>query len=735
MFRFLRKHQKYFFYVITTIIIITFSFFGSYSTFEKANKKKKDRPVTKAIDGREINEAELKAFSLFLSVEGDLRHPNLLNDGVIQKDFIKTRLAEIIAEKYLNELKQDFNGKVERIQKYAPYVHSQVPFISAKAVWGHFCPNLEANLNKLQKKTEIDLEYFRTLFSLYEAQNEFSPDSLKKILYYQQSQYDWIIPDERILHDDLSLFGFSSVSDWFGPNFLDIVSQFIINTSIMAEKKGYKVSNEEALADLLQLLEKRLENSKSKNNFDYFNIGIRSLGMNETQVVDIWKKILLFRKYFADVGNTVFLDSMCHKEILTFANEKANLMLYELPPSLKLNNFEDFLKLQMYLKASALPSNELISSSFKSIEELEKSYPELVEKLFVLKVKHVNIKDVGLKIGEKQLWAWQLLDNNWNLLLEEFASLRSIKASTKEERFSALESFSKAKRSEIDNFSRKKMIESDRNLITLELKNAEEKEVNLKLRLKGKNAVLKVNIERLLPLLESASNLKEPAELLCYSDNKEDFYQITVVSQDKNKSIVSFADAKKEGLIDELLEKELRAKYKVLSKEEKFRNENGEKPFLEVKDKVGAVYFADVLKKIDLEESIKEQKLDSYLTKFLYLHMNNMKKEAANGREIKNPWAPIVKKIAVTRAGADERMKKDIFLEDAPSVWSDVSIDKNNNVSFYKFLGREKDDKTNIKEMEKAKDLLSLEAKITLAKKILEDLKSKKLIKILTKDV
>lgn len=702
---------------------------------DKASRKHKDRPVTKAVDGRVINEGELKAFSLFLSTEGDSKHPNLLNDGVIQKDFIKTKLAKVFVEQYLDELKEDFQSKFEKIQKYAPYVHNQVPFISAKAVWSHFCPNLEVNLNKLQKKTAVDAEFYETLFALYGAQNEFSPESLKKILYYQQAQYDWIIPDERILHDDLSLFGFTSVSDWFGQNFVDIASQFIINTSIIAEKKGYRVSYEEALTDLMQNLQAHLKNSKAKsNNVDFFNASIRALGMNESTVVDIWKKVLLFRKYVQDVGNTVFLDSMCHKEILTFANEKANLMVYELPGYLKLNNFEDFLKLQMYLKAVALPYQGLeMPSSFKLVEDVEISYPELVERPFVLKVKHVNFQDLSLRIGEKQMWGWQLSDENWHKLSEEFSSLRSIKAKTKEERFSALEKLNKKTRVEIDSFSRNKILEQDQKFVAQELNNAEEKEINLKIRSKGKSSVLKVDFEKLLPLLENAKEPVEGSPLFCYSDNNQDFYQIKVLSKDDKKSLVSFADAKKDGIIEELLDKELESKYKTLAKDEKFKNENGAKPFLEIKDKIGAVYFADLLKKIDLEKSIGtegKESLNSYPSKFLYLHMKNVKKQIEDGIEMKSPWSPSVKKVTITRASADEKMKKDIFSKDQPSTWSDLNIDQNKDISFYKFLNKEKDEKTNIKEMEKAKELLSSEAKLTLTKKILEELKSKKLIKV-----
>jgi hypothetical protein len=240
-----------------------------------------------------------------------------------------------------------------------------------------------------------------------------------------------------------------------------------------------------------------------------------------------------------------------------------------------------------------------------------------------------------------------------------------------------------------------------------------------------------VEAEKLLSCLEKSATEKSSENALnCYSDNQEDFYQIKVVSKEDKKSVVAFLDAKKDEIIDELLDNELQKKYEHLLKEGMFNSEK-EKSYSDVKNQVGAEYFSDVLKKIDKEKIalINESSLDAYFSKYLYIYMKNMKEKIVQGNEVKDtPWALVSKTLSLSRATADEKLKKELFVE-KPKAWSEVYFASKDNLSFYKFLNKEKDEKASIKEMEKAKELLSNEAKITKAKKIIEELKTKGSIK------
>ena len=52
---FLRKHQRIFFIVITTMIVISFSFFGTFSAVASRDVSS-DREIGRAIDGTSIME-------------------------------------------------------------------------------------------------------------------------------------------------------------------------------------------------------------------------------------------------------------------------------------------------------------------------------------------------------------------------------------------------------------------------------------------------------------------------------------------------------------------------------------------------------------------------------------------------------------------------------------------------------------------------------------------------------
>lgn len=87
---------------------------------------------------------------------------------------------------------------------------------------------------------------------LFLAEKKFPSPMLKQVLRYQEKQYNWLSPDQDLDRLDLSLFGYHTIEDWFTPHFTRLVSEFIINASILAEAQGYEVSKAEAMADLIR---------------------------------------------------------------------------------------------------------------------------------------------------------------------------------------------------------------------------------------------------------------------------------------------------------------------------------------------------------------------------------------------------------------------------------------------------------------------------------------------------
>ena len=170
---------------------------------------------------------------------------------------------------------------------------------------------------------------------------------------------------------DLALFGYHSTEDWFGTKFVHLVSQFVINASKIAEKKGYRVTSEEALADLslraeqvYQRLSKYVDMG-SKGPSQLFADELRRLGMDRARAVEVWQRVLLFRRLFDSVGTAMFLDPQMFQQFDHYALETVSGDLFQLPQELRFGNFLDLQRFETYLSAiSNRNDKDPLSSSY-----------------------------------------------------------------------------------------------------------------------------------------------------------------------------------------------------------------------------------------------------------------------------------------------------------------------------------------------------------------------------------
>lgn len=745
MISFFRTHQKIFFIIITAIIIITFSFFGTHSAIEGTAKRHvKDKVVSKTVSGKEIMLSDLESLSYFLLREEEISARLNLQSSVLQKDFLENKVIIPLVKNYLDKFALDFQQKMEKIKKFTPYVHPQVDFISAKTAWKQFAPEIKGKLEELQKKDKFDIEAFSIFSDLYLAQNKFAPETLKRILLYQQAQYQWITPDVSLLNEDMNLFGFKTAIDWFGQDFIDLISQVILHVSSLAQQKGYKISDEEALADLIKHSKENFSQTKIPDNA-LFKYSLDMYGMREKMIVSIWKNILLFRCYMNDCGEGVFVDNLCADEMTAFTKQKAQIDLYKFPKELQIKSFDEFIKLLTYLQAVCPRTTGInLPTKYLPVETIEKNYPQLVEKRFEVKVKHLNLNNISLSIGEKKLWGWQTEDENFCLLAKEFPEIKN-GFLEKEKRFSYLESLGPKSRQKIDNFSRKKILLKDPQFIRNELSKAPEVKKSIGIKgVGGKSPFQGVDVLRLASFLDKEKiqsediSVKQDSPLFCYSDNDEDFYQITLLSQTEGKSIVSFADALQEEILDQLLDKKLEAKYAKLSDKEAFpfKNKEGVKKNLsEVKNQVALLAFKDILNKIDEKRKTANlshlNSLDAYPVCYLYFNLLSLKEKlATNSQEdLLGLWQADKQKISVTIQSEDE-WTKDVAFSNEPFAWSAVHIDKDNQVFFFQIIEKATDEKATLEDLCKTKKVLSDEAKRVFMEDFIGRLEKDNLIKI-----
>lgn len=576
MLNFFRKYEKYFFIVITAVIVVSFSFFGTYGTLEK--NAYVDKPAFTALNGKSVKASELEEFIIFLGSDqedkvslGGAWGPNFLNDGVIKKDFLGTGLAQQLMKPYLAELREEFEPRLQKERRFTPYQHPQVRFISANNAWKAVAPQIPAKLEALKAiEDPVSEDAFDARVQLFLAQRQFPAYYLHYMLRQQEKQNSWIQPDPALDRTDLSLFGYHTLSDWFGHGFQRLVAQFIINSAAIAEQRGYTVSKAEVLADLYRRAEESFQQNADRPNLgvvdvqQYIAEQLRRMRMDESTAVAIWEKVLLFRRLFDNAGGAALVDNLTLAQFEQEAHQSAEGELYHLPHNLQLKDLKDLQKFELYLAAvsdrSPAETGALkLPENFKTAEEVAKKYPELVQKRYLVNVAKVNKQSLQSKVGMKIAWEWELEDANWEELKKAFPELGVKSAANKEERQEILNNIEKKTQIKIDKFARQKIVELHPEWLEEALNSAKKEMRVVGVPQKGE-AVDFPEVKDLKAFIAQLDRYPETEkELSRFSADDQIFYRIEVLDKSPQWEVMSFAEAQQQDVLGSILERYLKS--------------------------------------------------------------------------------------------------------------------------------------------------------------------------------
>lgn len=775
MLNFLRKHQRIFFIVITATIVVSFCFFGTYSTLGQ-RETIPDREVVRGVDGTPIMQQELSVLcrlienSPFDMIDWERRGmPNFLNDGVIEKDFLASGLAVMLAKSYFDEIKLDLDLRQQKIRQFRPYVHPRAAQVSAEGAWARFSPSLLEHLRMLKEKSEqATAETFALMSQLYLEQARMPPSILKQILTMQQNQMN-VQPDPILANAELGLFGFKSIEDWFGPRFISLIAQFILNVAQIAEGNGYDIKIEEIRADLFQNIYQGYQHSSknaqvSAEEVDhYYQMKIRHLNLDEKTLLGVWKKVMLFRRLFEDGSGSILIDPLAYQQFNRFAKENVHVSLYQLPQSLRLEDFRSMLKFQLYLEATAADPSRLrsdlrIPKQFASLEQIEKRVPELVERQIEIEWSEVSKEELSRSISVKETWEWEVIDQHWEQLKNNFPEIVHSDAQSIQERFVVLEKLDKKLRAKIDRFSRFKMVDEQPDKLRLALELAPVKTASVGLRMKGAIFPFKgvKDSMELVALLEKAALKSDAANqrLNEYTPDQEHYYRIQVVRCDENKRVLTFGEASKDGTLDKLLDKRLEDSYPDVRKRNMahFQQNNGQwKPFKEVKDQIGKYHFADLLRSIEeqyrayfgvLPGKEGELPLAFYSNARLLPFMHDVQSQLqANPEDATWISAEVAKMPAslssqwliertekVMERCTEVPFSKDEMFKLSPQQWSPVKIGERGTLAFYFVQEKGISSTSPLENIEQGHQALSFDTKRDMMLQILQKIQLKKAI-------
>jgi hypothetical protein len=745
MLRFFEKYQRGFFIFVTVMVVASFAFFGVFDAVVSNDRSEEDVKIGEYSDGSPLMRSDVLRLSRFIATDrGDLMAkghgiPNLCNDGVIRNDLLKTGISDLYVVDYFDSLKGDFSQRLERAKRYRGYENPEAPFISARSVWDRFMPSISSELDALKTDGEVSASTFSRLSHLYQEQALCPPEFVRRVLMYFAHQASWIKSDPYLPQTDLSLFGFHSLSDWFGANFVDLSAQFILNAAKEAQIKGYSVTKEEARADLLKNFHasmKKLAEMKLPATETFAN-HLRSLGFDENSAAEIWRNVLLFRRYFHTVGQTTFIDQMPYRDFASFSREVSLVQKYEWPSALHLKTGEDLIEFQVYLQAVSHRLNALsLPSEFLSLEAIAKETPELVQSTYKLKVAALSMEEVGLCATMKELLEWQLDETHWNLLVSTFSWIKP--ANSKESRFAVIDALSTENRLKIDAFARNMWAKNNSRVAYEQLQRLPSVERVVSVAQNWVSLPGIENFSQFAALLESASSGVEEVQPLLetYSDNDQIFYRFNAVEKVSDMHVLTFEEAKSLGVLEMIADRFLESEYKKIQTKypSKFQVKDGEwKLFASVKEEVASIVLADLMKQIGGEK----EPLAYYASHRLEMPA----KEALNALQ-KNPEDPkwvrggdanflseqfklIKNECLIQRTEKDGWMKEQVFIM-TPNEWSPVYVPVDGNITFFYFDKKQETQEPILEQISFGKEVIAADAQRYVAKTLLSKAKQKK---------
>lgn len=723
MIRFIQKYQWYFYVVITTIIVISFSFFGTYGSMQGSNIHEQIAFTTTT--GEKVTRGELETMAYFLSSDifdkqyyGSAWGPNFLNDGVIRKDFLETGLGVELIQAFSPELKKDLEAKMARERGYKPYRNAEAPFLSAETAWNYFAPSINRDLNFLQSSVDpTSRSALEARTSLYLAEKRFPAGMLAQVIRYQERQYGWLKPDPMLSQLDLSLFGYHSIDDWFGPKFTRLVSQFIYNAADIAEAKGYSVSKEEAYADLVRNVDQSFQELKSMNEMpfanraDYMNEQLRRMGFDTAKAVKVWQKVLLFRRLFNDVANAQFVDPKTFSSFHEFAEATIKGELYRLPEPLHLNEMKSLALFETYvaLTSNSKPGDLALPKTSKSIEEIRKETPELIQKRYLVEVKQVTEKGLEGRISLRDTLAWQTSPDNFLKLQKEFPDLGIKKGETLEQRVAALDALDDKMRARVDQFARSQIVSAHPEWVQETMASVDPKVREMAVTLKGGSDPLPSlkNRQELMDKLDKNDSVE------LYSQDGKTTYSFKVLDRSKGYELLTFEEAKNT-VLPQLVKDKLEPYYvQVRGDKPEFKTDKGYKPYEEVESDVLALYFEPVISSIrtSVKTSLKDKAPASLIPDIAasYRFLNSAEEIKKNPLLAKNTtlteesgklsprlsyeeqfaWKKEEKKI--TRSSKDSLDYKSTLFNLKPNEWSQVITPPNGDISLFRLISNEKE--------------------------------------------
>jgi hypothetical protein len=436
---------------------------------------------------------------------------------------------------------------------------------------------------------------------------------------------------------------------------------------------------------------------------------------------------------------------------------------------LRLKDLRSLFRLQVYVDAVArdpgqLKGNLQLPTRFANIDVLEKRAPELIEQQYELEFAVVDRKELLRHISLNETWEWEGQDASWEVLKKQFAELSQAKVHNAAERLAFLDQLDVKQRLKIDQFAREKILDAGSHRLATALQQAQSQTWSGGIRPKG-GAFPIAGIQdqpALVELLKQApirGEIASPAaravqeKLNAYTSDGSRVYRISVLKREAKKEMVSFARALYDGTLDQILDARLEASYPDVRKKHAalFQQKDGSwRPLIEVKEAVGKIVYADVLKSIeDAYRALKgdlpgtsgdlpsafytQHRLLSYLSEARESIEKKgddprwVRSDAQAGETLETQWQ-LTKNARQIERGEGVGFSKEQMFSLPELTWSSVEVGYGGVLAFYQVISRGSPTLHPVESMDQGHQGLSIDAQRTFMSHLLEQFAQKNVI-------
>jgi hypothetical protein len=426
VFGFFRKYQKLIFGVIGGVVMLSFSFFGTYSAMK--GPEKVEGPVARTLpDGTRVSAREWQQLVVFLrssrisaQLARDPLQANLLNDGVLEIDFLATGMAPKLGEALGAEGERQLAEREGRERLKSPYQHPHDPSIGVRALWEMLSPGMVQQWNGwMASQGAPAAERWQRRAELYLAQSRLPPEWVRKLLLHQEGAR--AEPDPKLQHGDLALFGYHSLEEWFGKPLIEEAASWILHGAMYAEQQGIHVSLDEAQRDLARqgqeayaLLERdpRLQGVSFSQ---FMQHQVAQWAGDQELATRLWQRVLLMRRLLSSQADVALTAQLPYQKFGQYAQLEWKLKRYELAPEFAATTASERGELKAYLEA--------ISPS-KSIPEVAvglAKWPHLVGRSYQVELCSTTVAELEAQVPLQQARSWQ--QAHWGELQKQFSFL------------------------------------------------------------------------------------------------------------------------------------------------------------------------------------------------------------------------------------------------------------------------------------------------------------------------